>query len=129
MLHRQLAAYLDAVDQVILNSKVTYVERYSEEILTPERVNLRIRIRFERGELLEINEAVIIVNDRLTHLGYRYHFQDRRNCLIFRYDNTPHFPDLLTFPHHKHCPGEVVASEQPHISQVLEEALEFLAQN
>ncbi|MFZ4556262.1 MAG: toxin-antitoxin system TumE family protein [Pseudanabaena sp.] len=28
------------------------------------------------------------------------------------YDNTPHFPDLSSFPHHKHLPNQVIASEQ-----------------
>ena len=45
-----------------------YVERYTEEILTPQRVNLRIRLRFEQGHLLEINEAVIVVEDSLARL-------------------------------------------------------------
>jgi hypothetical protein len=47
-----------------------------EEILMPERVNLRIRLRFANGYLLEIHEAVIIAGQGLAHLYYRYHCQD-----------------------------------------------------
>lgn len=125
MLHRQLASYLDGVEQAILSCQSVYVERYTEEILTPERVNLRIRIRFEQGHLLEINEAVV-VEDELVTLDYRYHFQDQQNCLIFRYDNTPHFPTLVTFPHHKHLPDAVIACDRPSIVQVIEEVMVIL---
>lgn len=54
MLHELLAAYLERVERSVRESSAAYVEHYVEEILTPERVNLRIRIRFERGHLLEI---------------------------------------------------------------------------
>jgi len=46
-----------------------------EEILTSERANLRIRLRFQSGCLLEINEAIIVENNAPKTLGYRYHFQ------------------------------------------------------
>ena len=94
MLHEALSNYLKTVERTILECRNAYVERYIEEILTTERANLRIRIRFENGHLLEINEAAVIEDDSLVPLDYRYHCQDSRNRLIFRYDNTPHFPGL-----------------------------------
>ena len=124
MLHEVLAAYLVRVERAILQCHNAYVERYTEEILTSERASLRIRLRFEQGHLLEINEAVVIVDDKLVSLGYRYHCQNEQNQLIFRYDNTPHFPDLPSFPHHKHLPNQVIASDQPDIEQVVLEAME-----
>lgn len=100
-----------------------YVERYEEEILTPSRVNLRIRIRFYSEKLLEINEALITQEKQIIHLGYRYHFQDRKNVLIFRYDNTPHFPDIRTFPSHKHTPNGVIESDIPKLSDIFMEVM------
>ena len=93
-----------------------------EEILTSERANLRIRLRFQSGCLLEINEAIIVENGVLKTLGYRYHLQRASSELVFRYDNTPHFPDLLSFPHHKHLRNTVVASSKPDLLEVLQEA-------
>jgi len=104
-----------------------YIERYEEEILTPERVNLRIRVRFSNGQMLERNEAIIVENGYLEHLGYRYHFQGRDNDLIFRYDNTPHFPGLETFPNHRHLPDKVLAANRPSVLEVLEEVNRLLA--
>ena len=73
---------------------------------------------------MEINEAVVIVDNKLVPLDYRYHCQDEQNRLIFRYDSTPHFPDLPNFPHHKHLPDNIIASDQPDIEQVVLEAME-----
>jgi hypothetical protein len=122
MPHRLLSGYLQQVETAVALYRNAYVERYTEEILTPERANLRLRIRFDSGRLLEINEAVMVVEQQLTWLDYRYHCQDENNQLLFRYDSTPHFPDLATFPHHKHLPKDVIASEKPDIAQVLYEA-------
>ncbi len=69
------------------------MERYEEEILTSQRANLGIRWRLAQTHLLEINEAIVITDNQLNFLDYRYHFQDEQNCLVFRYDSTPHFPD------------------------------------
>ena len=124
MLHEILSDYLEKVTQAILQCRDAYVERYVEEILTPERVNLRIRLRFDQGHLLEINEAVVVEDDSLVSLDYRYHCQDENNRLIFRYDSTPHFPDLSSFPHHKHLPDTVIPSDKPDIDQIIREAEE-----
>lgn len=122
MLHKALADYLRSVEQAVLRCPNVYVERYLEEILAPERLNLRIRLRFEAGHLLEINEAVVVEDGALVPLDYRYHCQGDDNRLIFRYDSTPHFPKLPSFPHHKHLPDTVIDSNKPDISSVVEEA-------
>jgi hypothetical protein len=77
--------------------------------------------------ILKVNEAVVIEMEMLRHLRYRYHFQDRENHLLLRYDNTPHFPDLESFPHHKHLGNEVKSCEKPSIPQVVEEIKLHLA--
>ena len=119
--------YLNAAESAFSRLESGYIERYEEEILTPERVNLRIRVRFTNGSLLEWNEAVVSKKGRLNHLAYRYHFQDRENKIIFRYDNTPHFPGLKTFPNHKHLSDNVIAVNRPSIVELLREVHESLA--
>jgi len=127
-LHNHLSVYFEEIEKSLRNLKSVYIERYEEEILTLTRMNLRVRIRFEHNELLEFNEAVVVDDeDRLTHLGYRYHFQDKKNQTIFRYDNTPHHPDIESFPHHKHTENTIVSVyKKPSIPEVIEEALKFL---
>ncbi len=127
MLHEALADYLGKIEQAILQCDNAYVEHYIEEIVTSERVNLRIRLRFEQGYLLEINEAIVVEGNTLVSLDYRYHCQDRHNRLIFRYDSTPHFPELLSFPQHKHLPDNVIPARKPDIERVVQEAMNIPA--
>jgi hypothetical protein len=103
-----------------------YVEQFSATILTSERANLKLRIRFKRKYLLAVSEALLVVGDQVTQLDYPYHFQDENNQVIFRYDSTPHFPDLPTFPHHKHLPNTVISADRPDIAQVFQEASTFV---
>jgi len=126
MLLKLLSDYLNQVEQAIVQCENAYVERYQEEILTSQRANLRIRLRFKQTHLLEINEAIVITDNYLEFLDYRYHLQDEKNNLVFRYDSTPHFPNLSTFPHHKHLPNDVISCHKPEITQVLKEATELL---
>lgn len=71
MLPNILSDYLDRVEQAIIQCKNVYIELYEEEILTSHRANLRIRLRFDRTHLLEINEAITIAENRLVFLDYR----------------------------------------------------------
>ena len=126
MRHELLDRYLNTIEQTILNYCDLYIDRYTEEIITRDRANLRIRIRVEQSNLLEINEAIVIIDNQLITLDYRYHYQDEKTQLIFRYDSTPHFPNLDTFPHHKHLAHTVIACEKPEIQQVLQEAISIV---
>lgn len=121
LLHESLESYFAEIEAEVVHLPA-YTENYVEQILTPERANLRIRLRFENGGLLEINEALILENGVFETLGYRYHLQGADDELVFRYDNTPHFPDLPSFPHHKHLRDAVVASHKPELLNVLREA-------
>ena len=126
MLPNILSSYLNQIEQAIQQHSDAYVEYYEEEILNLERTNLRIRLRFQQEYLLEINEAIIVIDNQLEFLDYRYHFHDANNQLVFRYDSTPHFPNLINFPHHKHLPENVISSKKPEIIQVLQEVAEIL---
>jgi hypothetical protein len=64
LLERYFAGVEAAVDQLPV-----YTESYVEEILTAERVNLRMRLRFQRGGLLEINEASLLKMAYLKRWG------------------------------------------------------------
>ena len=82
-------------------------EHYLEDLLTPGRAN---------GHLLEINEAMVVDQNALKHLDYRYHRQDADNRLVFRYDSTPHIPYLSSFSQHRHRPESIQPAERPEIS-------------
>ncbi len=120
------SAYFDKIEQLFLNCYNAYVEEYNAVILTTERANFRMRIRFAIKYLLAISEILVLANNQIIYIDYRYHFQDEQNNLIFRYDSTPHFPNLPSFPHHKHLPDQVIACKKPDIAEVILEVMEFL---
>ena len=122
MLLDLLSQYLNKVEIIVKKLKDVYIECYEEEIIAENLINLRIRIRFKTGYLLELNEAIIVEVDVIQRLYYRYHFQDELNTLVFRYDNAPHFPDFVNFPHHKHLSNEVIDVLENSIFKVIEEA-------
>ena len=126
LLNPLLSGYLSEIEHAVGELTDAYVELYEEEIITAERANLRIRIRMANEYLLELNEAMIFEAGHIERLGYRYHFQDRYNDIVFRYDNTPHFPKLVSFPHHKHIKNQVIEIDPPSIPNVINEAAELV---
>jgi hypothetical protein len=120
--HERLAEYLLGGETSLASLTNVEIESYVEERLSSTRANLRIRMRFDGGVLLEINEAVVVAGDRLGHLDYRYHCQRPDASLVFRDDSTPHFPDLPGFPQHKHLPDATIPAPQPPLREVLAEA-------
>ena len=94
-----LEDYLNRIEDAVFNSPRASFERYAENAISDERVNLHVRLRMDQGHLSEIREAILLEDDdSLSILAYSYHFQDINNVMIFRYDNTPHYPNLETFP-------------------------------
>jgi hypothetical protein len=62
-------------------------------------------------------------------LKYRFHYCAADNTTVFRYDDSPHHPEVATHPHHKHVgPDEAVeASGAATVEQVLGEIRAHLA--
>jgi hypothetical protein len=60
---------------------------------------------------------------RVDRFTYVYHYQAADGSMVFRYDNTPHFPALSSFPHHEHLSDEtrMMACPAPTLVQVLAE--------
>ena len=62
---------------------------------------IRGSIYFLDGSLLHLREFVDVEHG-IERYMYAYHYQRLDGVLVFRYDNAPHFPNLPTFPQHKH---------------------------
>ena len=123
MSRRAFEAYFDSIERRLDALKGADVESFNTTILSPERANLRLRIRFDGKQLLAVSEALVILGKKISQIDYRYHLQDENHQLIFRYDSTHHFPNIETFPHHKHLPTAVVPTEKPDFFGVLDEAI------
>ena len=119
---RSIVEYFGRVQILIKELSRVEIERYEEQVLSEERGNLRIRLRFNDNSLLEISEAIHISEGIFTWLSYRYHYQRPDGSIIFRYDNTPHHHDVNTYPEHKHIGESVVSANRPGIEDMLSEA-------
>jgi len=90
--------------------------------LTTKRYN--VRQGYISGSLLFTNghrlAFVEVKNaDRPAKIKYRYQYMDGQDVLIFRYHNTPHYPAVATFPHHKHTGERIEESNEPILFDVL----------
>jgi hypothetical protein len=83
---------------------------------------IRGNIYFTDDSLLHLRELVDAESD-VKKTRYVYHYQRANNSLVFRYDNTEHYPDLPNFPHHKHVGDEanVISTPEPDLAIVLKE--------
>ena len=126
MRRRLWRQYFEAIEQTVDALAIAYVEQFEPVVLTSTRANLKLRVRFYNKYLLSVGEALLLVDTTISKIDYRYHFQNEDNNLIFRYDSTPHFPSISSFPHHKHLPNDVVATHQPDIFEVFREVSDFL---
>ena len=91
---------------------------------------LRCRLVFWDGSYLDIYE---VVSTELgypvrVHYAYTYIRNERR---VFRYDNAPHHPEILTHPHHKHIgPADrLTPGDQPGLGQIIQEIANWLGQS
>lgn len=75
---------------------------------------LKIKVILKNKSILHIKEFV-----SAEEYLYSYHWQDKNNKLICRWDNAPHYKNLKTFPHHKHLKNKVKESLETNIEEVL----------
>lgn len=118
MIERYFQTLLDAVasSPIIQASSILLDKR------TPDVGLIRGELTFADGSCLYFRELVRM-QARAARLMYSYHYQRADGSLIFRYDDTPHFPALPQFPHHKHVGSErnAIPTEPPDLAAVLRE--------
>ena len=89
---------------------------------------------FIRGDIYFIDNSrlhfreLFVGQGNPVKIAYSYHYQQGDSTMIFRYDNSPHYPDLPSAPHHKHTADEsVVETGLPDFESVLREIENLIA--
>jgi hypothetical protein len=116
-----LDRYLHRLYDTIISRGYLEIERLDFDELPERQGIIEGRLRFPDGSLLDFDEVVIIRNEQLVKLRYAYHYQNESGERIFRYDNAPHYPEIFTYPHHKHVGSTIEPSQIPDLSDVLRE--------
>jgi len=76
---------------------------------------IKLNINFLDTSQLIVKEYLIGIRRK-----YSYHWQNNRGILKIRWDNAPHWPEIKTFPHHKHINNNIEESHEIDIESVLE---------
>jgi hypothetical protein len=96
---------------------------FHSEIIDTNFGYFKASISFYNNSKLFLFELVEITNGKPHVEKYRYHYQDAKEKLIFRWDNAPHFPKLKSFPDHLHIGRSIRESARPSIQDVLVQAI------
>jgi len=112
--------YFDILQRVL--RECGYIQ--SSRVTTDKRSDyvgfFKADIYFTDGSVLFVREFVFTKIEPVKDM-YAYHYQDAQGQMIFRYDNTRHFPQFPTFPHHKHLADEAIAAQEMDLQRVIDE--------
>lgn len=116
-----LNQYLHRLYDTIISRGYVEVERLDFDELPGRQGIIEGQLRFHDGSLLDFDEVVLLRDKQIVKLRYGYHYQNESGEAIFRYDNAPHHPNIITYPHHKHVGSTVEPAQVPDLSEVLRE--------
>ncbi len=110
-----ISEYIESVKTYLLIHPIVEDFKIIRERITAAEGHIRAKLTLTDGNFMEFSEYVRLLSDgNVNVITYSYHCYDASGNLIVRWDNTPHFPDLPCFPHHKHIGlPETVESSQP----------------
>lgn len=99
------------------------VANYLVELYEHESPLLRFKatVIFTDSSKLRIKEYCFIDGSR----KYAFHWESAAGDLKIRWDNAEHWPDISTFPHHKHL--DYSDNVLPSTETGLEDVLKFIA--
>ena len=89
---------------------------------------VRGRVTFWDGSYLDLYEVISTELGYPVRISYAYtYLNDGKR--VFRYDNAPHHPEIVTFPHHKHIGPQdrLTPADQPGLNSVLQEVAAWLS--
>ena len=85
----------------------------------------RLRLHLKDGGMVEVMERATKPQEGglISSTKYRVHWQRADGCVVKRWDNAPHHPEVPTYPHHVHSDKEdrVAPSDHLNVLHILEE--------
>ena len=114
--------FVESIENII-NSSSIILSSQIQKYLDPggNAVFLKSQLVFIDFSTLEMAIYVTESGDILSMDKYRFQFMNSRGHFVFRYDNAPHHPEIITFPHHKHLSEKIVPSTFPSLKDILNE--------
>jgi len=87
--------------------------------------------RYIKMEIELIDHSALFVREYLdeNERRYSYHWQDQVDQLRCRWDNAPHYPQLITFPFHCHKGDLIEPAREIDLEDVLARIEKILNQS
>ena len=111
----QIGSYFSLLRKTITSCPFVSSWYFEEDARTSSEGFFKARITFIDGSNLDCREYINSMTRPVKRYAYSYHYHIN-DQLIFRYDNTPHHPELSNFPYHKHIESKVIESGDPALS-------------
>jgi hypothetical protein len=116
-----IAGYFRYVSGILALSRIVKSQDVHTEKRTHTEGYLRGDVLFKDGSRLHFRELVT-TEPSVQRVSYTYHYLSADGMMVFRYDDTDHFPKSPSAPHHKHTgENDVVAANAPDLQSVLNE--------
>ena len=115
--------HFDTIEVRLIESPVITSYRILRREIGPSDGKIRIKALLGNEGALELFEYVAESDANVQLLKYSFHWQSADGVLKRRWDNAPHYPELLNAPHHVHCESEVVQEiiDIPDVFSIIEE--------
>lgn len=117
--------HLVEIEKIIKEDYLVIFSDFQKIYTSQNTAYIKAKTKFIDDSFLSIFHHVRDENG-LFSFDYRYHYMDSENTMIFRYDNAPHYPEVHSFPHHKHTSAEIKESEMPCIKNILSEIHQYI---
>jgi len=114
-------AYFHTIENYICSYPIVVTHEFHLTHLSPFTAYIEGSVVFTDGSQLFFFEFLRLKKGTVIKEKYRYHYVNRYNELIFRYDNAPHHRKIKTFPDHKHFQGKVLEAKKPGLKEILKE--------
>ena len=100
------------------------IKNESFEVELPEET----KIGYLKGHITFIDNSRLFFAETIspTLKSYRFHYMDKNNNLICRWDTAPHHKEIKTHPFHTHTSNAVSESKPLRFLQVLELVSNFI---
>jgi len=121
----RVKSYFAQLRKLIADCPVVASWQCEEDVRTATLGSFKARISFVDGSFLDFREFVDTSTRPVLRYSYSYHYQ-KNEQMIFRYDNAPHHPELLGFPHHKHIADSTLESQPPSMKELFAEISRLL---
>lgn len=111
-----ISDYFEFLKTIAKNNSNTVKFRLIREFIGVNHGYIRFILELRDYSELHVFE---FVDSDLHKTDYSYHWQDKNNKIILRWDNAAHHHEIETFPHHLHEGDNIRPSVEPNFVEIL----------